>query len=325
MNTKAPYLVSSEKPDVKEGIWPILNVAPNTIESIAPKRAQELFEAISKDGDLTVLLKDSRDSLPIAFRDTRTVGVTHSLAECLWCAGFTYLTYRIELDRQNPEPGGPISLKLGGADSLDIAEADYTLKRALFTAVRLELLGWRSLPTPVMPKDVTDDSSLEERAGDLLLEALGFILHQQLAHIHLGHTAVPGDTPFTLEQEKEADALAIESILKEAPDDATAEKRCFAIAMSLVYFTTLRIERYLDTGPLAPIDPSYPLPYDRMDAAIQLEMVRSNPFLKETLTRLASAALVPSVKLRKQRLEDTYDDYASLYKACIDALTATVK
>ncbi len=325
MSIKSLLSVKSDKPESKEGIWPILNMAPSRIETIAPKKVAELLESISGPGEITVELKSSRDLESWANRETRTLGVSRGLGECLWCAAYAYLAYRIELKRQKEAQaqGGPISLKLAGPD---ITEANYTLKRALFCATRRELLGWRSLPVPVVPKDITDESSLEEQAGEMVLDALGFSFYNELAHIPLGHTASQGDAPWSLEQDKEADSEAIRWILREAPSEEAAQKRCWSIAIPLVFYTALRVERYLDTGPLAPKTPqSPPFPYDRMDNAIQHEDIQKSPLLTETLTSLACAALVPHVLQRNLPLEEAYDDYPSLYKACIDALTATSK
>lgn len=311
--------IECQAPEGAGGIWPLLFVAPYTLENIAPERFEELVPRIA---GATLYLDDSPRFRAAARASSKEMWMTRGLAEATWCVSFAYYSFRTALEAGGLRGG----VSLDPATNPQIRTALAVLREGVSAAADDRYVNWDGLPTPVPPSQISPDSSLEAKAGEMALCALGFVLQHELAHVTLGH--VPsGDAEWTLEQEKDADDFAVRWILSSAPTTTDAEaravgKRGWGIVIATALLTARRLQRLRQGIAPAPVEEqSHPQPYDRLDRAVQHESVRESALLTETLKSLACAALVPHIRLESLPLRDgPYEDYAELYQTCLDLL-----
>ena len=189
-------------------------------------------------------------------------------------------------------------------------------------------VDWSGLPQPVSPSIVTQSSLLEAKAGEMTLAALCFVLHHELAHVRLNHSGTDATQPsWTLEREKEADGEAIDWILGNAPDNPLAiAKRAWGVVATTTLMTARRLDAIRRGASIPPVaEQTHPQPYERLDRVVQHEVVQGSALLRETLTSLACAALIPHIRLAGVPLDEgPYEDYTELYAACLDALSAVL-
>lgn len=313
--------ISSDAPESAGGIWPVLFAAPATLETGAPERFAELLPLVR---GLTIHLRDSDEFQAYANSSERKIVLTRGLAECLWCACYAYFVFRQEIERQTNKGGSSERFEISSTQGAHVDAALKALRAAVDAASKGKPVNWSGLPQPVSPSIVTAGSSLEAKAGEMTLCALCFVLHHELAHVRLRHTGTDPSRPsWTLEQEKDADSEAIHWILGEAPENAWAiAKRAWGIVITTTFMTATRLEAVGTGTRLPPVEEqTHPQPYDRLDKAVQHEVVQRSTLLRETMTSLACAALIPHIRIARVAIGDgPYEDYADLYSACLDAL-----
>ena len=307
------------------GIWPVLRWAPATLETIAPERLDELLTSIK---GMTIHLEDDTRCCVFASSDNRTITLSRGLAECLWCASYAYFAFRVEIESQIlSHDATPQRLEITSNDNPEIALAMRALRAAMDAACKGQPLSWDGLPQPVEPKPVAKDGSLNAKAGEMTLGALGFVLHHELAHIRLRHRG-GADTRWTLEQEKDADGEAIRWILDQAPVDQVLAigKRTWGIGIATAFMTAVRLERIKAGSAPTPVEnQTHPQPYERLDKAIQHETIQGDDTLRTTMTSLACAALVPHIRIAGLDLGDgPYDDWNQLYDECLNVLSSAL-
>lgn len=320
MNEEKPIIkVIIDVADDAGGIWPILCMAPHTLQTIAPERADDL--RIQLGAGITIHLTDDDSFRACASTDSRTITLTRGFAECLWCASYAYNAFYLELTSQSKRDTSlPQRLELSPKDSPEIELAARTLKTAMIAAGQGSALLWYDLPRPVKPQEVTRERSLIVTAGEMTLCSLGFILHHELAHIQLGHQGHV-DTQWTLDQEKEADGEAIQWILGKAPEmsEIMVAKRLWGIGIATIFSIAISLTKRSDK---AQTSNTHPQPYERLDKAMQHEAIQRNDALRETMAAIACAALVPHIKIAGLKLKDgPFENWSQVYYESLNVLS----
>ncbi len=313
-----------DKPVSAGGIWPIFHLAPNALFSIAPEREKETLKEIC---GLTVHLKDSEMVNAGANLQGQRIVLCRGLVECLWCASYAYYVFRRALEQQacskGEEEGTRLEIEVVPGGEVELALR--ALMEAVRAAVEEDSICWDGLPMPVAPTFITPESSTEERAGEMTLCALGFVLHHELAHLHLGHVKSPADDPgWSLLKELDADSEAIRRIFGQlSVGEKAIAKRVWGVVIVMVFFTAKRIALLGAGIPPSPVEKqSHPLPYERLDRVICHETVQASPLLLSTVTSLSCAAMVPHIRISNIQIPDgPYSDYADLYQMCLSVLS----
>lgn len=310
-----------ERPTIASPIWPILCAAPATLVTGAPERRGELTDSLH---GVTLHLSDSPACEAWSSSPEKTIGVSRGMAECLWCASYAYYVFRREVEAlaRKPSDTGGLLLEIGEKESVRLALA--VLKRGMTAAVGGEAVDWEGLPLPVPPAPISRESSLPALAGEMTLAALAFVLHHELAHIRLGHVAEASAPDWTMEQEKDADGEAIDWLLSD--QDVPIGKRAAGIVFATSFLTAKRLEMLGPKTEPTPIElQSHPLPFERLNAAVQLDAVQQVPNLRLTLESLACATLIPHLRLKGIALDrGPYADYHALYEHCLDQLSSVL-
>ncbi len=304
-------------------LGPLLPFVHHSIERIAPERATEVLgRGIVRLGVLDDAKLNAR-----AWPDANTIEISGRFIEALWCATFAYWTFRVVLEEQmaKPAPESGRVLEISTEDKrVDVALR--ALQEAKAAAVEQRAVDWDKVGVhPALPPDDGTRGTFAQSATEMTLTAVGFILYHELAHVQLSHTW--GDEDWTLDQEKDADSAAISMILggvqSYALTDTTvalcAAKRGFGILIATGFLNDVHGERERRRGGKLP-GGSHPMPFARMDKAVQHEAVQSNALVRETIESLACAILVPHLRLAGRDLPTSVEDHKALYQACLDAL-----
>jgi len=298
-------------------IAPILEFLHQSLVTIAPERSEDLTEI----GTLHVGVLDDPTFCARAYPKQQRIEISGPFVEAMWCAAFAYWSFRKVLeDEANKSHEGPLELNL--TDNR-VTLALTVLKEGIAAAVEGRHVRWETLA--VSPKDPRLMSTFESCASEMTLAAVGFVLHHELAHIRGAHTT--GDRDWTLESEKEADTEAVEQVLGMVhgfakDDESTAKcvaKRGWGILIATGFLNDVRAERARRRGAISPAG-DHPSPFERLDKAIQHQVVQTDPLIKETLESLATAILVPHIRLDDLPLPDVVNDYTDLYSTCLDTI-----
>lgn len=297
------------------GIWPLLLRCPKIFADISPERGDELTPLFDK---LTVRLVEDDSCVAEASAQNHTIVIGRAFFESLWCASYAYMYFRRQMEKLGARRAFESTPELMAAIDLLVEGVEATTTRR-----RVRFAG-RPSPCPTNTPSLPEH---QEFADDMACIALCFIFHHELAHIRLGHTTT-ADCSWTLDQEKDADALAIDWFLgriDEAPSDhpASPAKRIFGIliATSLLIARSLSVAR--STSTTADVELStHPMPYDRLARAVDHSSVRENKLLLDTAVSFACATLVPHIRIHGIDLSPgPYADFHALYQCCLDALS----
>jgi hypothetical protein len=189
---------------------------PEVMKAVSPEKADQLAALLNKLG---ITFRIDEDAETIEFRsfskDKVLVAGTKCLAR-LWVHAFAYFTIftdAVALKQLDPEA----TLDLRSSDRLRKAAA--LLKWAVKADMKVNLANRKgihsamlSLPSELEAVFSQEDFAEDKRFADKhAFAALAFILHHELAHIRLGHTAQQG--PLSIELEKAADRMAAEWLL----------------------------------------------------------------------------------------------------------------
>lgn len=304
-------------------LQPLLPFVHHSIERIAPERATEVLGM----GIVRLGVLDDTKLNARAWPGANAIEISGRFIEALWCAAFAYWTFRVVLEEQmaTPAPKSGRALEITAEDKrVDVALG--ALQEAKAAAVEQRAVDWHKVGVhPALPPVDGIRGTFAQSATEMTLTAVGFILHHELAHVRLSHTV--GDEDWTLDQEKDADSEAICMILggvqRYALDDTTlalcAAKRGWGILIATGFLNDVRGERDRRRGRKLR-GGSHPVPFARMDKAVQHEAVQSDARVRETIESLACAILVPHLRIAGRDLPTSVEDHRALYQACLDAL-----
>jgi len=186
------------------------------MKQVAPERAEQLAAILT---DLGITFRIDKNVEDIHFRADSQSNVILVGTKCLsrlWVHAFAYFTIFTDLvPLKVSDPEAPLSLR--GSDRLRKAAA--LLKWAVKADLHFQLgdknevdSSMASLPSEIEPVFSDKQFAVDKRFADRHATiALGFILHHELAHIRLGHTATK--ELLSIEQEKDADRAAADWLL----------------------------------------------------------------------------------------------------------------
>jgi Peptidase U49 len=204
----------------------LLPMVGQALANIAPERLDDLKREIE---DVQIEILDEPVWRFCYVPETNGIVLTTTAVEVCWAASYAYLTLHDSI-LANRSPDMP-------------REVDLTADPQIHRSMRLLTWAFRKFadnsrePWPddlPCPTRIPSHASTEHAASELALCALGFLMHHEVAHHRLRHSAVAGDEHLSLEQEREADSAAADWILTSVPSSSQHhKKRLFGVVVGL--------------------------------------------------------------------------------------------
>jgi hypothetical protein len=218
---------------------------PEVMRLVVPEKARQLAALLA---DIGVTFQIDKDVEKIEFRSFSKEKVIVAGTKCLarlWIHAFAYFTIftdMVALKERDPEA----TLDFRSSDRLRAAAV--LLKWAVKADVQVALTNYNGASSAMLsfPSELEAVFSQEQFAeykriaDNHAFAALAFILHHELAHIRLGHTAEQG--LLSLEQEKAADRMAAEWLLDSPGLSSRASlERQLGITIALGWLASLTV------------------------------------------------------------------------------------
>jgi hypothetical protein len=227
---------------------------PNSIFTVAPERESEFDKSLD---NFDLILSAGRPWRFCADPQRREIFVGRGAVELLWCASLAHFLFYSRL--------------VGGRKIDRPTEIDPRSEPAVRSA--LDLLKWAidcqltkntaddwpyNLPTPQgAPPD-----GAENAANELCLVSSAFMLHHELAHLNLLHSADVSNV-LSLSQEKDADIAAAEWILDGIDSSGPMfKKRLLGVVGALLMPTIMGLYGWSMGGE------RHPFSYDRLSSIL---------------------------------------------------------
>jgi hypothetical protein len=185
---------------------------------IAPERSASLCELIDVGG---FSFEWSNRNPKIISVDTKNkkIKLAWRSMELLWSACYQNWIFYTDFSESSRQ-------KLDNFDLVGSRERLVAL--LVFRQAVLSHHGHFSGPIDGLPQaDSNPDSETIQIVNELMLSALGWILHHELAHLRCGHSNIPNR-----EEEKEADIEATKWIFSEVIDNAERKKAILMIKIT---------------------------------------------------------------------------------------------
>jgi hypothetical protein len=218
-----------------------------SLAGIAPERATELMEIVTKKG-IKFEVKDTEE--PFFFfanpnKKTITAGV--GALGRLWATAYGYYCLYTTVAEAKREDLAIRELSLKSDERMAKAstllewaiDAEYKIAKARKAKEQLPSIPWPDdLPKPV--KNPVPESD-EHVADELFLAAGAYVLHHELAHLRLDQE--PSDDPAEMRRlEMEADEAAAAWLLRDLDEnDPRFLKRMMGIALALCWLTSVAV------------------------------------------------------------------------------------
>jgi hypothetical protein len=222
-------------------IFELVEPIAHSLILIAPERVDEIRPLVT--GLVMEITDESRARCEMD-SSRKIMRLSRGLLEHLWASAYAYwiLYSRPDLTQ----------------DPVD-SDAMRLLRWTIENAVSHSAKPWPAdLPRP--SSNPRSDSDIHA-ANELMLSAVAFLLHHELAHFRLGHGRSPAG-PDSIQQEREADYEAVRWILEGCPK-ADFEKR--ALAAAIAFCTLINVE--VHRGPRHAT--THPASYDRLINSLQ--------------------------------------------------------
>ncbi len=281
----------------------------DSVFRIAPEREAE-FDTALTNFDLIYL--NERPWKCYAKPETREIFVSRGAVELVWCASLAHLVFYERLIQGK---------RFDQRTEID-PQSDPLVRNAL------ELLRWSlkcqfdgnnsddwpsNLPRPL---ETTPQGSHEEFADELCLVSCAFLLHHELAHLRLSHSARVSNE-MSIEREKDADILAAEWMLDGLD---TTNPRFVKRMLGVVQANLLATAYGLYGGNLG--GNTHPFSYDRLTSLLTRFLGYSNHDTKAfAFAVLALHFQNSGGQLKKQK----FDDFAEALEALCDQLAAEIQ
>lgn len=200
----------------------LLESVPRSLELVAPEKLSGLTTAVD---NLSLEIYETSSRLHSCRPSPPTIRLSSRVVELLWAQTYAFTMYYTK-ELAGVRPDGQ---QINPRRKPEVDKALDLLKWAI-----LEVVSPADRPWPAGCASPQADPSTDELLGltdDLALMGAAFILHHELAHIRLNHSA-----PTDIDQEREADYAAADWIL-----DGTAagteqfRKRALGISVALLY------------------------------------------------------------------------------------------
>lgn len=240
---------------------------PVSVFTIAPERKTE-FDVSLDNFDL-IYTNEGRWKF-CADPFSREIFVSRGAVELIWCASLAHFLFYTRLI-QNKKFDRPVEIDPHSDEGVSNA------LKLLAWAINCQLRNDNSDDWPAnlpSPLKVPAKESDEHVADELCLVSCAFLLHHELAHIRLQHSAGVNDA-LSLSQEKEADIAAAEWVLDGIDADSPMfVKRMLGIVQAFLLATAVG----LYGGNLG--GNSHPFSYDRLTSLLNRFLGRANHFTK---------------------------------------------
>lgn len=165
------------------------------IVNIAPERQNE-FDHIF-DNFILEYLDDHKWICDVVVAENR-IRLSRKVLEVIWASSFAYFQIYIEIEQQNIGGENFPSVEVDLVNDPNLAEACELVRWALDSWLNERDSDWPDgLPRPI---EDSVDGPYEKIADELTLCAIAYMLHHELAHIHLRHT-----DGSNIEDERDAD------------------------------------------------------------------------------------------------------------------------
>jgi hypothetical protein len=269
--------------------------------TVAPEREEELREIMEKD---SVEHKEvGRKSFTFA-ADTVENNILYSVVglEFLWAASYTY--WVLYQKAQDASKRGDDEIFFD--DHPDLQNAVELYEWALNKCLNQASKQWpQHLPSP---SNNPVCGSHEHAATELAACAAGWILHHELAHIRLDHSATTvGAT--AKREEKEADECATEWVMSKVRDPKKKQKRALGIAVGLLVIVSIDLGRGSFTSQ------SHPESFKRLHEAL------SGLNLGPNHEVYSFACLMMKLNVSRSNLAVEITEYQDTFSDYLDELT----
>ena len=277
-----------------------------SVFAIAPERIAQFDSSI---GEFSIVYTNDRKWKFCADPKTREIFISRGSIELIWCASlahFLFYTRVIQgLSISNPKVIDPnTDAPTGRALSL------------LLWALNCQWNGDTLDDWPVgypFPLESPEKESDENVADELCLVTCAFLLHHELAHIRLGHSAGVG-SELSLAQEKEADIAAADWILDNLETTSPMfVKRILGIVQAGLLTTALCMYKNSFGGN------THPLPHDRLSSLM------SRPLGNERHIAKGFAFAILSLHLQqsgRKLSKNEFEGHEEAFEAVCDQLAA---
>jgi len=182
--------------------------------------------------------------------DSREIRISRKVVEVLWASVYAYfVVYNDVIRYQDPTKQGLVDLTTNDRTS----KSCKLLRWAFESRINESKDEWPDdLP---MPTAIPEPESEEHVANEFALGAIAFMLHHELSHIRLGH-----QPPSNIEDEREADAVALDWVFSKADysNERLIQKKALCCAVGLADLCAFGIH----TGYFNGVD--HPASYDRL-------------------------------------------------------------
>jgi hypothetical protein len=210
---------------------PVKHLWPKIELSLVGLTAQTKSQLCDTGVELTLDLVDSPKFICGVMEGTSTVKISTGCLQMLWAACYLNFLYYCRVI----DAGGPFK-----SVTIDpMVDKDLNAAMTLFGWSLNVVFGdsadvdWsRELPQPVINSET---GSWQFFADRLTLLAIGYLLLHEAAHVYLKHGRSEEST-WSIEQEKEADAVAVDWLLQDAPSSTNGRRieRGIAVASALI-------------------------------------------------------------------------------------------
>jgi hypothetical protein len=232
----------------------LLALLPQAAAAVVAERKEEFW---GQHADSALLFVDSPEFILNVETDTQLIRISRRVVEVTWCATYAYTTvWRLLLNSGQLGSGETTELMVGTAERTATDLLAWALTQWL-NAGRAHSENWPT-GTP-RPQPLSDTPETELDITGKALTALAFLMQHEFAHIRLGHSG-----PSSIEDEKEADADAVNWFLEKCPPDAKRGARGHSIATAL----SILVARDIHRGRLIN-GTTHPRSYDRLSHGLE--------------------------------------------------------
>jgi len=192
---------------------------------IAPEREHELGGWVDSHG-VTLDLLDQKGFTFHVYTQGKEIQTSIAILEYLWATSHTHLVLYDEYAKAQIR--GETQFDTGGNSrsrgALDLSR--WAMNNLLST-------GTQTWPeSQIKPQSEPEHGSDVHTANELFLCAFAWMMHHEMAHIRLGHTAAL--TARSLQEEKEADVEATRWILSKCQDPKQSQKRTYGVVAAIL-------------------------------------------------------------------------------------------
>ena len=210
---------------------PIKHVWPHIPKALMALKAETRETLIATGVSVNVKFVDSPEFICHVRTTQAVVEMSTGFIQMLWvCSYLNFLYY----DKWFRAGGLKKSFALDPNTDAELKAAMELFEWSLNAVFgKTPFTDWPdTLPQPL---EDAGRNSWENFADELTLEAVGYVILHELAHVYLGHQGT-NDSQLSINQEKEADVQAIDWLFRDTPEPHNGHriKRSIAVASSLM-------------------------------------------------------------------------------------------